>query len=70
MSRGYSVMHSHSSIERDLKLPKRFVLVDEEFKDRFISDAIEPFKYNGVKYYKVPTLAFVEKGGVFKNLAK
>lgn len=64
------MMHSHSSIERDLKLPKRFVLVDEEFKDRFISDAIEPFKYNGVKYYKVPTLSFVEKGGVFKNLAR
>ena len=67
MSQKMDVLHSHSGLERELKLKKHIVLVDEKFKVLFLEDTIEPFKYNGVNYYKVPILSFVKKGGTFKN---
>ena len=67
MSRKYSTLHSHSGLERELRFPKHMVLVDEEYKDMFLGDTIEKFKYNGTIYYKVPILSFVSKGGTFKN---
>lgn len=68
MSNGITYLHSHSGIERDLKMPKHIVLVDEKYKDLFIESTIFPFEYNGVKYYKVPIQSFLLKNGVFKNL--
>lgn len=67
MSGKFNILHSHSGLERELKFPKHTVLVDEEYKNIFIGDTIEPFKYNGKTYYKVPILSFVSKGGTFKN---
>lgn len=67
MSNKVTYLHSHSGLERELKFPKHTVLVDEEYKGLFIEGTIEPFKYNGVNYYKVPILSFVNKGGIFKN---
>ena len=63
----FDYLHSHSGIERELKMPKHLVLVDEKFKGLFIEDEIKPFTYNQVDYYKVPTISFVKKGGRFKN---
>ena len=68
MAKETTFLHSHSALERDLKLPKSIVLVDEEFGDRFFEK--KPFKFHGVDYYKVPILSFVNQGGVFKNLTK
>ena len=68
MAKESDFLHSHSGLERELKIPKHTVLVDEEFGDRFIEK--KPFKYNGVDYIKVPILSFVKEGGVFKNLMK
>lgn len=70
MSNDFKVLHSHSGIERELQFPKHTVLVDECFGRLFPDDAIKPFRYDGVMYYKVPILMFVEKGGVFKYLLK
>lgn len=67
MSYGVSYMHSHSAIERDLRFGKGEVLIDEEYKDRFLE--AKPFEYKGKIYYKVNVLNFVLKGGTFKNLA-
>jgi len=67
MSGKFNVLHSHSGLERELKFPKHTVLVDEEYKDMFLGDTIENFKYNGRIYCKVPILSFVNKGGIFKN---
>jgi len=67
MSRKYGALHSHSGLERELRFPKHTVLVDEEYKGLFIEDTIEPFKYMGKVYYKVPILSFANKGGSFKN---
>lgn len=64
------ILHSHSGLERILNIPKHIVLVDEEFRDRFNHDTIESFKYNGVAYYKVPTISFVNNGGIFKNFER
>lgn len=61
-------MHSHSCLERELELPKRFVLVDAEYASRFLDDTITKVVNKNVTYYKVPILEFVMKGGVFKNL--
>ena len=66
MRHGRNLLHSHSGLERELKFKKHIVLVDEEFGDLFIAKT--PFRYNGVDYYKVNTLEFVNKGGQFKNL--
>lgn len=68
MSGKLNVLHSHSGLERELKFPKHLVLVDDEYKNMFLEDTIEKFKYNSRVYYKVPILSFVRKGGMFKNL--
>lgn len=70
MSVRYNSLHSHSGLERDLKIDKGLVIIDEEYKSLFEEYSLKPFKYNGLTYYKVPTLAFVNKGGVFKNFAQ
>lgn len=67
-------MHSHSGLEREMRFPKSLVAIDERWLDRFadIADVIklEPFSRHGMKYYKVPILYFVKKGGVFKNFSE
>lgn len=73
MARNITYLHSHSAIERTLKdkdiANKSHVLVDESFKSLFADGKIKikPFVYNSVKYIKVPILAFVKRGGIFKN---
>lgn len=68
MSHGFTYLHSHSALERELRMPKHLVLVDAQFASSFLTEYVKPFKYRGVEYYKVPILSFVNKGGVFKNL--
>ena len=68
MSNNLTTLHSHSGLERNLKFPQSFVLVDEEFADMFDSEYVKPFKHNRITYLKVPILMFVKKGGQFKNL--
>ena len=70
MSRGITVLHSHSLLERDLGMPKHMVLVDSKYKDVFSDCGIElkTFKLNNIEYVKVPILSFVHKGGVFKGV--
>ena len=68
MAKEETYLHSHSALERDLKLPKSIVLIDEEFGDRFIEK--KPFRVHSTDYYKVPILSFINQGGVFKNLTK
>lgn len=67
-------LHSHSGLERLLRFPKGIVLIDERYYSRFedIADVIkiEPFRHGGMVYYKVSTLYFVKKGGVFKNFSE
>ena len=70
MSNKMNFLHSHSALERELKFPKHIVLVDEEYKNLFLEDAIEKFTYWRKVYYKVPILSFVNNGGVFKNFAQ
>ena len=70
MSNGVRYLHSHSALERELKMPKHIVLVDEEFEELFKNKAVKPYFSNGVNYLKVPTIAFVKRGGVFKNFIK
>ena len=65
MSQGINYLHSHSAIEREKRLPKHAVLVDEEYEDMFKSP--KAFVYNNKLYFQVPILEFVKKGGVFKN---
>lgn len=69
MSRDTMVLHSHSSIERELKFPKHMVLVDaifaQDFRNRGMTTT--PFKYRGDYYVKVSIQDFVKLGGVFKN---
>ena len=69
MSHGIKYLHSHSAIELEQNFPKHIVLVDEEYKNLFIDciKEIKPYKYKGKTYYKVPTIIFVKKGGVFKR---
>lgn len=66
MSFGKEYLHSHSGLERELRFPKHTVLVDEIYGDLFLVK--QPFVKNKISYYKVPTMEFVNKGGVFKNL--
>lgn len=65
MSQGVGYLHSHSAIEREKRLPKHVVLVDEEYEKMF-KKAV-PFVYNNKMYLQVPILEFVKNGGVFKN---
>lgn len=72
MSQGILYLHSHSGIERNVKelaKDKFHVLVDEVYKYLFDdSGDVHLFVYNNKRYYKVPTYAFFQKGGIFKNL--
>lgn len=68
MSKGMNSLHSHSLLEREVDMPKHFVLVDAEYKNAFYDVEVKPFRYAGVEYIKVPTLAFVNRGGTFKAL--
>ena len=74
MSKGMTSLHSHSGIERELKMPKHLVLVDEEYEDFLLGDSLKEHikfhcvKYNGKVYLQVPIMMFVKNGGIFKNL--
>lgn len=68
MSSGLSILHSHSGLERELKLPKHIVVVDSCFINLFADAKVQGFMHNGVSYYKVPVDAFIRNGGLFKNL--
>ena len=72
MSHGLQQLHSHSGLEGALRLPKHIVLVDACFASLFHKKGINtiPFKCNGIEYIKVPILAFVHAGGIFKNLSE
>lgn len=72
MSQGVLCLHSHSGLEREVKMENRYVLVDEVFRGDFEKEhvAVQPFFYDNVNYIKVPTLTFVKLGGIFKNLMK
>ena len=72
MSQGVSYLHSHSGLEREMKMKKQYVLVDVEFMSEFEKEhvTIQPFYYDNVNYIKVPTITFVKLGGAFKNLMK
>ena len=61
------ILHSHSGLERNLKLSKRFVLVDERFEYLFSDVTRKPFRHRGIMYVQVPLVSFVRRGGVFKN---
>lgn len=63
-------LHSHSAIERALLFPKNVVLVDEKYEFMFDSVGVVKFEYDGVPYIKVPILAFVRRGGVFRNFIR
>lgn len=69
MQNNVFTLHSHSGLEREIKMPKHLVLVDEEFIDLFLDcgQKLARYTYRGKVYYKVPILSFVHKGGVFKN---
>lgn len=68
MSYGLLTLHSHSALERELRFPKHTVLVDEKFGYMFTIK--KPFVHNRINYFEVPTINFVQNGGVFKNLAE
>lgn len=70
MSHGLDYLHSHSGLERELKLTKHIVLVDAKYEYMFSDVPCEPFKHNNIKYIKVNILSFANKGGVFKNLSE
>lgn len=68
MSHGLTFLHSHSGLERNLRFPKRTVLVDAKFAYMFSGEPCVPFTHDRIEYVKVNILSFVKKGGVFKNL--
>lgn len=70
MSNDCHYLHSHSGIEKKLMFPKNIVLVDNKYKDLFVSCKTSKMMYNGIEYLKVPILSFVYKGGVFKPFDK
>lgn len=61
-------LHSHSGLERELRMEKHNVLVDAHFKYLFEDVKTIPVKKYGIQYIKVPTQLFWKRGGVFKNL--
>lgn len=69
MSHGLQQLHSHSGLERELRFPKHTVLIDTQFAHLFTRNLLSPFRYNGVDYFKVNILKFVNNGGIFKNLS-
>lgn len=68
MSAGVDFLHSHSGLERELKFPKKYVLIDEKYGEMFGDALVKPFTHEGRDYYKVNIYLFWRKGGVFKNL--
>lgn len=73
MSDNINYLHSHSAIERSQKKTlndKAHVLIDTRYASLFPKDLCEEYKYNGVTYLSVPTVLFLKRGGVFKNLNK
>ena len=68
MSEGHNYLHSHSMLERTLRFPKDTVLIDTRYGDLFGEAILKPFRYKDHNYYKVNILAFVRKGGAFRNL--
>ena len=70
MSHGLDYLHSHSGLERELKLPKHIVLVDAKYEYMFSGGPCVPFTHNRIEYVKVNILSFANKGGVFKNLSE
>ena len=68
MSHNLQVLHSHSGLEREMHLPKHIVVVDASFSHLFTNEKVAKFKHNGVEYIRVSTRAFLEQGGLFKNL--
>ena len=67
------ILHSHSALEREMRMPKNLVLVDIEHERLFsgISELTKRVKCdNGITYLQVPTSVFVKRGGVFKNYNK
>jgi hypothetical protein len=70
MSRNIDFIHSHSALERELRMPKHIVLVDAKYATTFITNGfpVENFSYGGVDYIKVPISGFIKMGGLFKNL--
>ena len=72
MSTGLDYLYNHSGLERELRIPKNVVLVDEEFRSMFDSMRVSNFNMvhdrRVLKYVKVHILDFVKKGGIFKNL--
>jgi hypothetical protein len=71
MANEISTLHSHSQLENFLKFPKHIVLVDAKFAKLFHAQGIctTNFRHGGMEYVKVPILAFVRLGGVFKNFS-
>lgn len=73
MSQGKDFLHSHSALERELRLPKHLVLVDERFRDKFderrMAEVVHYDEGHKIIYLKVPVLDFVKQGGIFKNLS-
>lgn len=66
-------LHSHSALEREMRMPKGCVLVDVEHARLFngVRELTKRVKCaNGMTYLQVPTLVFVKKGGIFKNYNK
>lgn len=69
MSHNLNQLHSHSALERELRMPKSTVLVDAEYAELFKGHILMSYRFNGVEYLKVNILLFVHTGGVFKNLS-
>lgn len=64
-----NLLHSHSEIEGKLLMPKNRVLVDERFRDMF-GEFCNPktlVVYQRERFYSVPTILFVRKGGIFQR---
>ena len=61
------VLHSHSGLEREMRMDQGHVLIDDRFKELFSQIKTEKMKCRGKVYHKVPVMAFVMLGGYFKN---
>ena len=72
MSLGFSVLHSHSVLERELNFPKHTVLIDGCFSPVVHSKGGKtvPFHIRNKAYAKVSVPDFVRAGGVFKNFSE
>lgn len=68
MSGAIKFLHSHSALERERKIPKHVVIVDECYENRFDGVDIKHVTFGRKSYLKVPIMAFINAGGIFKNL--